>query len=245
MKEYIYDDSFDGLLTTIFYAYPSKEAITITRQSMYQPNLLHTPISIPTEIDKANRVATSIQQKLGSDIFRQVYYLYLCELLGCEKLILDYLHLCYKFGASITLAKHHDTIIEVDTLCRKVSHESHRMNGFVRFKEVAPMCYYATIEPDHHVLPLLSGHFTRRFSDQSFVIHDLKRHIALIYNEKEAYLQELTPEESLSLSSTHIKDGFEELFQAFYASTTIASRLNPKLQKRLMPVRYWKHLVEV
>lgn len=245
MIEYIYDNSFDGLLTALFYAYSSKTEVRITAASRYMPSLLTQPHHVTTEEDKALRLVRSIRHKLSPSLLKDVYYLYLSEAPLAENLILDYLKLCYTYGPSITLAKNNDTIIAVDTLVRKVSHESHRMNGFVRFKEITPGVFYSQIEPDHHMLPLLVTHFTTRFSDQHFIIHDIKRSMALVYNKKEAYLQVLTPEENLSLSTAPSSDPFEELFKAFYTSTTIPERMNPKLQKRLMPVRYWKHLVEV
>lgn len=245
MNEYLYDGSFDGLLTALFYAYNAKEDVSITRSTLYAPSLLTTPLQVETEPDKAKRLLTSIPSKLSKSILKTIYYLYLSEALGCDTLILHFLRLCYTYGPQITLAKNNDIIITVDTLYRKVSHETNRMHGFVRFKEIAPLCFYSRIEPDHHVLPLIAPHFTTRFSDQAFIIHDIRRMIALVYTKKEVFLQALTPEENLSLLHTPCQDPFEDLFKAFYTSTTIPERMNPKLQKRLMPMRYWKHLIEV
>ena len=243
MQQYIYDGSFDGLLTAIFYAY--KADACITSQIHYQPNLLLEPIVIPLEDDKAARVATSIQTKLSHAIFQTIYHLYLSTSPSCEQLILDYLRLCYRYGPSINLAKNHDTIIAVDTLVRKVTLESHRLTGLIRFKEIAPMCFYARITPDHHILPLIAKHFVKRFSDQAFIIHDTVRQVALVYNKEEGCLQVLSPEENDLLLSYTPTDGFEELFKIFYNSTTIKARHNPSLQKRYMPTRYWKNLVEL
>lgn len=245
MKNYLYDGSFEGLLTVIFYAYADKEPVLITKEKYYTPHLLDKPYKTPVEQDKFERVYSSIEHKLSSSILSNIYQLYLSETPGCENLILDYLKLCYSYGVTINLAKNNDIIIQVDTLCRKVSHEVHRFIGFVRFNEISPLCFYAQIEPDHHILPLLSHHFTTRFSDQNFIIHDLRRDIALVYDQKEVYLQVLTTSQIDTLKNLQISDPFQSLFKSFYDSVTIKERANPRLQKTFVPQRYWKHLSEM
>lgn len=245
MREYIYDGSFEGLLTAIFYAYPEKENVLITRASNYTLHLLNQPLEISSEEDKFERVYTSIKDKLSSSILKTIYYIYLSEIPGCENLILDYLRLCYTHGVQINLAKNHDTIINVDMLSKKVSHEAHQFIGFVRFSEISPMYFYSKIEPDYNILPLLIEHFTTRFSDQNFIIHDVKRKVALVYNLEDAYLKELSENENILFSQYESKDGFEDLFRSFYTSVTITERTNPRLHRRLMPLRYRKYLVEL
>lgn len=245
MKEFIYDGSFEGLLTCFFYTYSEKDSLHITRTQLYTPNLLFEPISITTELDKFERVYSSIQTKLSYSVLKNIYYLYLSEWDNCDLLALKYLKLCYQYGTSINLAKHNDIIVSVDNLVRKVSHECHRFTGFVRFSEIGPLCFYAQIEPDHHILPLLEQHFTSRFSDQNFIIHDLKRKTALIYDQSSSYLKTLTEQENTLLGSYQINDNFELLFKAFYDSVTIPERANPRLQKNFVPTRYWKHLTEM
>ena len=68
MKNYLYDGSFEGFLTAIFYAYQDKESPLITRELNYIPNLLYEPIKVNVEQDKFKRVYTSIQTKLSTSI---------------------------------------------------------------------------------------------------------------------------------------------------------------------------------
>lgn len=245
MKEFLYDGSFEGLLTCIFYGYPLKEEIKITSKENYIPSLITVAEEIETELDKFERVYESIEKKLSSSTLRNVYYLYLSEVKDVEDLILTYIKLCYKYGDTINMAKNNDIIISVDKYCKRVSYESHRFTGFVRFKEVGPMSFYAPIEPDHNILPLLINHFARRFSDQNFIIHDLKREIALVYNKEEATISPLEKAQGEKLLSSSHDDNFENLWKEFYKSVNIEERYNPRCQKRMMPTRYWKHLTEM
>ena len=39
-------------------------------------------------------------------------------------------------------------------------------------------------------------------------------------------------------------DEYSDLWKTYFRSTTIEERRNPKLQSRMMPKRYWKHILE-
>lgn len=245
MKEFIYDDTFEGLLTAIFYAFHCKEQCTITRKSKYILSLLTEPVEIFTEEDKFKNVYQTITHKLNSEVLENLYYLYLSEIDQCEDIALRYLNLCFTHGIKVNLAKNNDVIIAVDKCCRKVTLESHRFAGFVRFKEIGPLSYYASIEPDHNILPLLLGHFTDRFSAQNFIIHDVKRQIAIIYNRKEGIITHFSKEDGQNIEKLCNDSEFESLWKTFYNSVNIVERKNEKLRRQHMPKRYWKHLTEV
>lgn len=244
MKEYLYDGTFEGLLTAIFYGYQCKEEVTINKVTSHKPTLLCQPETIVTEEDKFHRVYSSIEEKLSSCTLRNVYHLYLSDIPDVETLILKYLKLCYKYGDKINLAKNNDIILLVDKYARRVALEGHRFTGFVRFKEIAPFSYYATIEPDHNILPIIASHFTTRFSDQNFIIHDIKREIAILYNKKDMIIAPLSKEFSKNLQSDASRDNFENLWKEFYKAVNIDERKNLRLQRRSMPRRYWNHLPE-
>lgn len=245
MKEFLYDGSFEGFLTTIFYAYGCKDEVKITKSSSYIPSLITTIKEIATEEDKFNKVYSSIRDKLSYHTLKNVYYLYLSELPNSENLIYKYIKLCYKFGDRINLAKNNDIILAVDKYCRRVSLEAHRFTGFVRFKEIAPFTFYSAIEPDYNIIFLIQSHFLERFSDQNFIIHDIKREIALIYNKKEGIVSSFSKEYGESFKNSSFHDSFEDLWKEFYNSINIKERENLKSRRRSMPTRYWNHLPEV
>ena len=245
MIDYLYDGSFSGYLTAIFYAYPEKEEVQLFKEQVHSPSLLSTTKFVPTEEDKAERVSDSIITKLSFSTLDNLYHLFLSEEEGADTLGFNYIKLCYQYGDSINLAKNNDHIRLVDLTCKRVWTEVHRFLGFIRFKEIAPLTFYAAIEPDHNILPLLMGHFKNRFSDQNFIIHDQKRRSAIIYDQKDIYIRYLSSEESTQLAQAEITDRFEDLFKTYYKATTIDARKNPRLQNSWMPKRYYKHLTEI
>ena len=94
IRDLIYDGTFEGLLTAIFYAYPLKDEVSISKEGCYTPTLISSPEHITTEEDKFNRVYKSIKNKLSYDTLSNVYLLFLSEVPEVENLILKYLKLC-------------------------------------------------------------------------------------------------------------------------------------------------------
>lgn len=245
MKVFIYDGSFYGLLTAVFYAYGYKGDCKIERECNHEMNFMNIETTVKTEQDKADRVLSSIEHKLNSDVLNNVYVTYLSDFSDSDTLVLKYLKLCYKYGVNINLAKNNDIIIQVDRYVKKVYREVEKLSGFIRFKQVAPLSFYASIEPDHNILPLLIDFFKERFSDQNFIIHDLKREKAIAYNMDTAIITDLSREYCKRFEHSDNDNEFETLWKTFYKATDIKERENLRLQRQLMPKRYWKHITEV
>lgn len=56
------------------------------------------------------------------------------------------------------------------------------MKAYVRFKLTKDQLYYAFVEPDHNVLPLIAGHFKGRYAGQRWLIYDVKRKYGIYYD---------------------------------------------------------------
>lgn len=244
MKDFIYDGSFEGLLTAIFEANMYKGNINIIEELNYTPSLLNEKVIVKTDLKKFNRVYNSIKNNLGNYVLINVYHLYLCSIVDSKNLLFKYLKLCYKHGNSINLAKNNDIIFLVDKYCRKVTIEAERFTGFVRFKEIAPLTFYSSIEPDHNILPLLINHFKKRFSDENFIIHDYKRDIAIINNIDNIIITDFNKEDAKSLINCP-NSKYESLWKTFYNSINIKERQNLRQRNMFMPKRYWKNITEL
>lgn len=243
MHCYLYDGSFDGLLTTWFYAYRDSRVSRICRQSTYQPDLLSKPVIIETQADKADRITKSVYERLSADTMRNLYMLYLSELPDCELLGLQYLQLCYANGATINRAKHHPVIRHVDDIRLKVLKEYDHMRGFLRFQKLPNNIYYGRFAPDHNQLPLLAPHFRKRFSDQNMLIHDEKRNCAMLINGSDTILIPFSAEQSEQLLNT-CEDSCHLLFRRYFQAVTIEKRSNTRLQAQYMPHRYRSYMPE-
>jgi len=134
-----------------------------------------------------------------------------------------------------------DDVLAATEHMRRVTFEIHRMHGFLRFMESASGALYAPFAPDNDICDLVAPHFQRRLPDFPFVIHDVKRKKAAVYDGKTLFLAPLDKTDVL-LSADEI--GWQSLWKRYYASVNIPSRERLKQMRGYMPVRYWKYISE-
>jgi len=243
---YTNDGSFEGLLTCIYESYYRKEKPEeILKRNEFIPNLLNKEIYIETDIDKFSKVYNAIKQKISPVSLKYIFYVYLSEVRNSSDLIYNYIRLGFKLGKNIDLHIYDKRVLEVHRLVKKVTGEIHRMLGFVRFKNINNNFLYSAIEPEHNIVALITPHFADRLCSENFIIHDLKREIASMYNGQEWSITTLSKNHGLKLLNEAKDEIYECLWREYFRSTTIESRLNLKLQKMHMPKRYWKFLTEI
>ena len=122
-----------------------------------------------------------------------------------------------------------------------VRREAHRIMELLRFTPDADGVFTARCAPDNYVLPALKGYFMARFHDIPWAIIDEKRGMCLRRKQGEnAEITEWNNEEDSSAKT----DEWEELWKHYHKTINNEDRHNPKLQRQLMPQRYWKYLPE-
>ena len=241
---YTYDGSFEGFLTCIYESYYRKDnPVEIISCFEYEPTLISNQVIIETDIIKADKVVNAIIEKISSDALQNIFDVFLSNVPGSDTTLYAYIKLGFKLGGKTDMHLHNDIVLNVHKIKRKVIIETHNMLGFIRFKQVASNLFYSSIEPDHNILSLISPHFAERLSAESWIIHDLSREIASLYKDGKWIITSLKKEAASLLLND---DGFyyETLWQEFFRTIAIEERKNPRLQARLMPRRYWKHLTE-
>ncbi|SNS63389.1 probable DNA metabolism protein [Anaerovirgula multivorans] len=244
MYYYIYDGSFEGMLTAVYEAYYRPERPEkILRQNSIQENIFVSSILIHTDEEKAGKVYHAIKEKISSMALRNVFYAFLSEEENAATKVYQYLRLGWRVGKRIDDYHAEDRVLALHQLSQKVSRETHGMLGLLRFQKIEGDIYYAEIEPDHNITALLAPHFARRMADQNWIIHDVKRDIAALYNKERWIMTEGQLQEEIALDEEEIQ--YQDLWRKYFKTIAIKSRKNPRLQKAFMPKRYWKHLVEL
>lgn len=243
MLYYIYDGSFDGLLTCIYEAYYRKEIPEkIVSKEDYQGNLLSREIHIDTNDEKAKRVYDSIKNKISKQSLENVFYTYLAEIPDLEIWIYKYLKLGWKIGRSIDLNLTDDRVLKIHKTRLSVDRERHRMLGLIRFRLLDENIYYAPFEPQFNIVGLIAPHFAQRLSDQNWIIHDVKRGIGAVYNKEEWIIRDIDLKKDMEYGDEEIR--YQKLWKEYFKSIAIKNRINPRLQKSNMPMKYWRYLVE-
>ena len=245
MNIFIFDATFEGLLTSVYEAYYNEvKPQAIYSSLIYEPNLIDNPINIETDLDKFQKVYNAIESKISKKSLQKIYYCYLSETKESSNLIFSYIRMGFKIGKDIELHKNNDTVLNIDKLAKRVSLERHRFTGFVRFKEINNILY-SSIEPDFNIVGLLGNHFKNRLTNEYFIINDAKRNIALVYNKEDYYLTTLDSNMKALLENSYDTGEYSGLWRQYFKSTNIKERANSRLQKRSMPTRYWKNLTEL
>lgn len=240
---YLYDNSFEGFLTCIYRAYYSKENPNLIITKEEQINFLVKTLYIETDFEKSEKVYRAIQTKISHLALIKVFMVFLSEEKDMGTIILNYLRIAFKMGAKIDDYNVHPAVIEIDKLYKKVATEKHRLLGLTRFKELQNGIFYAQLEPVYNVVSLLAPHFSERLKNEKWIIHDLKRGIAVFYNKVEWVIRNIDEPKNYIISEA--EEDYQDMWREYYKHISIENRKNTKQKKAYMPTRYWKHLVEV
>lgn len=243
MVDYLYDDTFEGLLTCIYHHYYTEKASGIYTAREYQSTMLGGHCDVTTDEEKAAVVYDAIEKKISSYDLGRIYKVFLSSVEQKETKILNYVRLGFVKGASISMLHGDPIVFPVQEAEKKVNFEIHRLNGLIRFSELGNKMMYSSIEPDHDVVEFLAEHFTDRFKGEPFIIHDIKRNKALVAYQREWYISDFTKENLPQISEGEA--AYQKLWKHYFENIAIKERINPKCQKNMMPVRYWKHLPEM
>ncbi|MDR1623092.1 MAG: TIGR03915 family putative DNA repair protein [Synergistaceae bacterium] len=253
---YVYDGTWDGLMCLVHRTARDQsvpEGIVRrygegdTRQAR-QEILFKTTI-IENDAKVAEATAAVLKKRVSRQLLSDAWF----ALLSCDRG--DDRH----FSSSVDMALWH-TLERVWTLGKRAeadlsdeyAHvvrkaalrtggEYNKYLGVVRFKDVGGI-FYAELEPDCDVLALLADHFGARLPDRGWVLHDLRRKKAAVYDTKKWIVTDM--DLPRAPSDTKEEREIQELWREFYRSTTTGQRLNYKTQRGHMPKKYWKHLVE-
>lgn len=243
MIDYLYDGTFEGILTCIYHHYYTEKASGIFHRDSYQSTLLGGYMEVETDQMKAVTVYEAIERKISSYDLRRIYKAYLSNDPDKETKILRYIVLGFREGAKISMLHGNQTVFDIQSIEKKIEVEKERMLQFVRFSVMENDVLYARIEPDNDVVELIAGHFCDRFKNEPFIIHDVKRSKALIAYRKKWYISQFDDEDIPELSAD--ENDYRRLWKNYFENIAIRERTNPRCQKNFMPVRYWKHLTEV
>jgi len=251
MQTLVYDGSFAGWLSAVFdvYEYRYTDA-TIQPHNQRQDNLFGSTSEVYTDKGKAARVLEGLKKKVSKQAITQIHRTFLSEQAGMEDMLLQYVQYAFKNTASIETDYSHRAVLYVSDMAKKVHREKHRMEAFVRFQRTHDDLYYATVEPDFNVLPLIQEHFEKRYADQQWMIYDVKRKYGIYYNLHHTSPVQVDFNELKTKSADTVaifndtEEVYQYLWQQYFTNVNIKARKNLKLHIRHMPKRYWKYLTE-
>ncbi len=235
---YFYDGTKEAFLTALLLAFPDEEAVLSSGNR--QLTLGAETVFVRTDRERAARAEARLLA-LDKDCMHDLDLLLRSGMPDRDAVALAYFKLIAARGGPVRKMLAEDAVIAAQECMRRVSFEVHRFHGFVRFLESASGALYAPISPDNDICDLLVPHFRARLPQYPFVIHDVKRKKAAVYDGDHAFLAPLERAEIVLSAS---EDDWQKLWRKYYQSVNIPSRERLKQMRGYMPVRYWKFMPE-
>ncbi len=251
MNAVLYDGSYAGFLSAIFDIYDHK---IVSPEICLEDNgttllfgNVHTVVN--TE-EKAARVIKKLKVLLSREGYKKFYIAALCDLPGVTSKLFAFVQYILSSKEKVEYNYSDPRVLFVQQTAKKVHRERHRMEAFIRFQKSTDGLYFATVEPDFNVLPIIIKHFKSRYADQRWLIYDAKRKYGIYYDLLSVHFvtieqnPEANTESSIGLSLDSEEVLFQQLWKQYFTSVNITSRKNTKLHVQHMPKRYWKYLTE-
>lgn len=235
---YVFDGTQTGFLTAFVRAFADEDAVLSSKKTQL---LLGQE---PCFIDADARIAQKAAERLTAfdrHALEDLDQLLRSGMENNEQLAFRYFRLLARLKRPVGKRLAEPDVFAAVECMKKVGCELHQMHGFVRFMETESGALYAPISPDNDICDLLVPHFRARLPEYSFVIHDVARKKAAVYDGKNTFVAPL-PRADVLLSAN--EQGWQSLWKNYYRSVNIPSRERLKQMRGYMPVRYWKYMPE-
>jgi len=242
MRTFLYDGSFEGFLTALSLGLEGGDGCSISKENAAEPGLFSEYVNSGVDPKRAAAARDLVERRGSAESWQHARFAFLSEVQGAETAILDYVRLLAERGPIADSMLADDRVKKVHGLAASVGGEAHMFKGFVRFKELADKTLYSKIEPDHNILPLITGHFRARLGEFNWVIHDVRRGKAALYFKQRLIYAPLTAARALEFDGKEAE--VQALWKHFFKTAAIKERTNPKLQRQNVPLKYRKNLTE-
>jgi probable DNA metabolism protein len=228
----------EGFFTAVFDGYNQPNAY-LTSEKNIQLSLGERTVKVLPDMEKAARVERKMK-RIDARAVDDVRLVLRHRDEEREQIAFLYIRELVKTGKSVRGKLSVEWVRRMMDLRGQVLNEVHRLKGFLRFSETSEGVLYAPCSPDHDDVELLAPHFIARLN-APFVIHDVWRRKALLYDGRECIVAAVGDAEIVESERERY---FSSLWKKYYQSVNIAERKNLTQQRNYMPVRYWNFLTE-
>ncbi len=246
-----YDGSFPGFLCAL------AEALNLARSGAPVPpiraregeaGLFDESVAVRRDDARAAGLWRRLSRRLGEERLRACLEAFCSDFDGKETALAAVVARAISAGPAVFDDLNDPAALLVAKAARRAGAQAQLISGLVRFAELADGSWYAPIEPDCDLLPLVAEHFAARYADMAFAIHDRKRGTALVHQPGAAWAIvegfELAGGEggtAFSPRELELREGW----RGYFTSVSIAQRENRRLQASRMPKKYWRFLPQM
>ena len=237
----VYDGTFEGFLSLVYEVYYKKLKPTKIYKTLPNEILFEEILEINSSKESGIKVLNAIKTKFPKEILEKILNIFMCDSKEFEMALLEYIVIGFKDSKQLYNINN-SCVFYLNNLEKELFRVTHKLTGFIRFEELEDKTLYAKIESKFNVVYFLGRHFLKRFNNQNFIIHDINRKIAFVKIENDFSIQEVAFFDEPNYSSNEQK--FQKLWKSFFSGVTLKERINPKLQRQLVPLLYRTYMNE-
>ncbi|MDL2323308.1 TIGR03915 family putative DNA repair protein, partial [Bacteroidales bacterium OttesenSCG-928-A17] len=242
MLYYLFDNTFEGLLTAVFDAFSRKENPDKIAGHDTSIPLFTDTYTVTTDGERSQRVLSALKKKISKSALQMLFVSFLAESEQTYKHLFNYIAKAVTSKQSIELNFGDEDVMELSKTFKKIQNEYTRMKQFVRFQKAADGIFFAAIEPLYDVIPLCTDFFRDRYADQQWILYDTKRNYGIFYDLDQTQIVKFD-QLPISLQTGQLQEdkldeseiAFRNLWKDYLKAVTIQERKNLKLQKQHMP----------
>lgn len=256
MEEYVLicDDSMEGILTGVYEAYQLKKSNGIESHdrihlAVKEPDtqrLFTQYHPIQTDHVKAGKVTDTMVRQLGDETWYRISMAMVSDFDDKADAVYHTIVLGLRAqDKNITDRLQEDCVQRTFKCARASENELCHLKQFLRFSELQNGMLYAKINAKHHILPFLMPHFADRLPADNFVVYDENTQIfGLHASYRKWYLMQGAALDEDSLVYAEAEEIYQSLFKRFCESIAIESRINPRQQMNMLPLRFRPNMTE-
>lgn len=250
MTVYICEDSLDGILCGVYDAWMSWKGhaqVKLQLDGWFEQELFTEYLTVPREMEKAEKVVKSIRQKISEEAYEKVYVASLSQDPDRADKIYRFLIYGFHFGKKVVDMLQIPAVFQLFQMCRNVYNENHLLIEFIRFSQITDRnLMFSRIAPKNRVLSLLAPHFSDRFPGERWIIYDENRQEAAVYLPGRGWAI-LQPDPAMRREIDNWQTDsreYEDLWKIFHGTIAIKERFNPKCQRNHLPLRFRGYMTE-
>lgn len=250
----VHDGSFSGFLCAV------AEAINATRSGSPTPHLrcageeeglFDEPVFVPHDEARAKRFWERLVKKAGDEALRSCLEAFCSDFADMDDPICRAFLRISREGKGALEDLTDPDLCLVEKAAVRTRAQAQLLTGLIRFSELSDGSWFASIEPDCDVLPLIGDHFSARYPSMRFIIRDKKRMTAIVHAPGSSWrivhgfgLEGQGGDDArLPLSERELL--LREGWARYFSVIAITGRINPRLQATHMPKKYWASLPEM
>ena len=240
---YRYDGTYQGFLCCVAQCFFHKKLPQGVQLLDEPQGTLFGVLAVESDPELARRVEDSVREKISPAALGMVQQGFLTCMEEKELRLIRFILLGYRHGPRVLGMSVHPDVHALNKALLYLKNEAHFHVEFLRFADCGGF-FAAMITPNNRVLPLIVKHFCSRLNTERFMIFDKTHGMGFVYRPG-GEAGEFFYADAVDLPEPSEEEArYQALWRKFYDTIAVEGRVNPKLRRGMMPMRYWKNMTE-